>query len=268
MGIGAQSSLWRRLAFRFFRSIYIRRRISTDNGSFAAFVSANSSLKVMDPRGVAIDPVHRRFIRNWVLPSSIVWDVGANLGLFAFPAALKARAGRVYCFEPDIDLARNLRRSVSLPENKSLDISVLDLALFDADGTASFEISKYSRAMNRIQGAGRWNDKKVAVEQVVLVTTSRIDTLAETLLPPTILKIDVEGAELKVIEGAAATIEAHRPCILIEISGPLRRPVGELFRRLNYVLLDGRAASPLPLSYPAWDTIAIPAEAFWKGGHC
>jgi FkbM family methyltransferase len=267
MGIGAQSSLWRRLAFRFSRSIYIRRRVLTDDGTFAAFVSANSGLKVLDPRGVAIDPVHRRFIRNWVAPTSIVWDVGANLGLFAFPAALKARAGRVYCFEPDADLARNLRRSVGLPQNKPLNVSVLDFALSDAEGTASFEVSKYSRAMNRIQGVARWNDKKVIAERIVFVTTKRIDMLAKTLTPPTVLKIDVEGAELKVIEGAAATIKAHRPSILIEVSGPLRRSVGEFFGHLNYVLLDGRASSPLPVRYPAWDTIAIPAEKFWKAEH-
>src|SRR5208282_2691737 len=105
MGIGAQSSLWRRFAFRCFRSIYIRRTVTTDDGTFGAYVSPNSSLKVLDPRGVAIDAVHRRFIRNWIKPNSVIWDIGANLGLFAFPAALRATAGHVYCFEPDVELA-------------------------------------------------------------------------------------------------------------------------------------------------------------------
>jgi FkbM family methyltransferase len=264
MGIGAQSSLWRRIAFRCFRATYIRRTVATDDGSFAAYVSPNSSLKVLDPRGVAIDPVHRRFIRNWIGPNSIVWDIGANIGLFAFPAALRASSGHVYCFEPDSDLANNLRRGIGLPRNNRLRMSVIDCALCNADGTAPFQIAMHSRAMNRLEGVAKWNDKKVAVDQTRRVATQRIDTLAATLHPPTAIKIDVEGAEMLVLEGAKETIAQYRPSILIEVSGPLRQAVGEFFKRRNYVLLDGTGSTPVPLSLPVWDTIAIPAEVFWK----
>jgi len=57
---------------------------------------------------------------------------------------------------------------------------------------------------------------EVAVEQTRMVPAMRIDTLARHLAPPTVLKIDVEGAEADVLEGGEATISRHRPTILIE----------------------------------------------------
>jgi FkbM family methyltransferase len=190
----------------------------------------------------------------------IVWDVGSNVGLFAFPAALKASNGRVYTFEPDVDLARNLLRSMMLPHNRKLDVSVLCLAVSNADGTANFEISKFSRAMNKLEGVGDWHRNQVVVGQRRLVPTMRIDTLAKTLPPPTVLKIDVEGAEVSVLEGGEQTIATHRPKILIEGPHELWEPMNEFFDKREYVLFDGSLDSRVPLSQPVWDTVAVPKE--------
>src|SRR5262249_46059865 len=124
MGIGAKSPFWKRILYRFFASRYFRRRSPTPNGSFEAYVSPGSSLKVLDLRQSLVDPVHERFIRDWVKSDSVVWDVGGNLGLFAFPAALKAADGHVYVMEPDVDLTSNLCRSLRLRGNKELHVSV------------------------------------------------------------------------------------------------------------------------------------------------
>ncbi len=176
-GIGSRSPRWRRAAFRWLGAAYVRRRGTTADGAFDAHVSAGSSLKVLDPRGLRIDPIHRRFIRDWIAPDAVVWDIGANLGLFAFPAALKARAGRVYAFEPDVDLAVNLARGLRLARNRGLPLTALCLAAADADGTATFEVSKFSRAMNRLAGVGAWNDLSIATQERRIVATLCIDTL-------------------------------------------------------------------------------------------
>ena len=136
MGIGAKSSLWRRFLLRIFAGIYLRRRGTTPAGAFEIYVSAGSSLKMFDPRGLPIDPVHFAFIRNWMKPDFVVWDIGANLGLFAFSSALIAR--RVFAFEPDVDVARSISRSIDLPANRELHIAVMSLAVSDQDGTADF----------------------------------------------------------------------------------------------------------------------------------
>jgi len=189
------------MVLRSLSSTYLRRKCKTPDGSFQAYVSGGSSLKVLDPRGLTIEPVHQRFIRDWIKPNATVWDIGANLGLFAFPAALKARQGSVYAFEPDVELAANLLRSLRLTSNKGLNVSLFCLAISDADGTANFQISTFSRAMNKLEAVGKWHDGEVKVLETRSVATLTIDTLAKGLLPPTVIKIDVEGHELSVIEG-------------------------------------------------------------------
>src|SRR5438067_10547350 len=140
MGIGAQSAFWRRTLFSAFSSTYFRRKSKTRDGVFEAYVSPGSSLKVLDPRGLSVDSVHQRFIADWVTSDAVVWDVGTNLGLFALPAALKARDGRVYGFEPDVDLAANVLRSLRLPLNKDLKVALFCLAISNSDGTGTFDI--------------------------------------------------------------------------------------------------------------------------------
>ena len=90
----------------------------------------------------------------------------------------------------------------------------------------------------------------------------RIDTLSQSITPPTAIKIDVEGAEMQVLEGGEATISSHRPTILIEGPQQLRGQMGSFFRKHDYVLLDGAAKDQSPLTQPVWDTVAVPKEKF------
>ena len=262
MGIGAKSSFWRRMLFRVLASTYVRRSCATEDGVFDAYVSPGSSLKVLDPRGLSIDRVHQRFIREWVDGRSTVWDIGTNLGLFALPAALKARHGVVYGFEPDAEIVANVLRSLRLPRNAMLNVMLFCMAVSDTDGTAGFQVSKFSRAMSRLAGVGQWQDAQVRTAEMRSVPTLRIDTLAKSLAAPTVLKIDVEGAEMQVLEGAKETISKSRPAILIEGPQELRQPMGDFFRRYDYVMLDGAADEKIPLTHPVWDTVAVPKERF------
>jgi FkbM family methyltransferase len=260
MGIGAQSSLWRRALLRTLAPVYLRRRAATADGAFETYVSGGSSLKLVDPRGLPIDPTHTAFIRNWVKRDSIIWDVGANVGLFAFPAALKARDGRVYSFEPDPKVVRQVERSLTLPLNKGLPVTIVGAAISDRDGVAEFEISAYSTAMSRLKGASPWQDDQVKAREVRTVVTLTIDTLAKTLIPPSIIKIDVEGAEMHVLEGARSTIAQYRPIILIEAPMELSDQLAAFFHEFGYVMLNGGISGGELITTPSWDTIAIPAE--------
>jgi FkbM family methyltransferase len=262
MGIGAQSPFWRRMLFRVFASTYFRRTCRTTDGFFEAYVSPSSSLKFLDLRASLVDHVHQRFIRDWVEPDAVVWDVGSNLGLFALPAALKAVRGQVYAFEPDVDLAGTLLRTLRLRRNKNLNLSVLCVAVSNEDGTGAFQISKFSRAMNKLEAVGKWHDGQVVSEELRSVATMRIDTLSRTLVPPTVLKVDVEGAEMDVLEGGEATISNHRPTMLVEGPIELKDPMRAFFKKHDYALLDGGAEHQSALKDPVWDTVAVPREKF------
>jgi FkbM family methyltransferase len=260
MGIGAQSPFWRRFLYRLFAFKYFKRKCKTSNGVFQVYVSPGSSLGVLDFRKPLVDPVHERFIRDWVKPDAIVWDIGGNLGLFALPAALKAATGHVYVIEPDVDLAANLCRSLRLRDNKGLNVTVVCLAVSASDGVAAFQISKFSRAMNKLKAAGSWHESQIVTEELRMVPTMTIDTLVKSLKPPTALKIDVEGAEVDVLKGASATIAAFRPAVLIEGPNELWGPMHDFFEKQRYILLDGETDHQSPLAHPAWNTIAIPRE--------
>ena len=260
MTIGAKSPVWRRALLTAFSSTYFPRRVQTTEGVFDAYVSPNSGLRALSVRAVTIDPVHQRFIRDWIDVDGIVWDIGCNLGLFAFAAALKATKGRVYGFEPDSELATNLIHSLRLPRNKNLHVSILPTAISNIDGAANFQVSKFSRALNRLEGVGKWNDKYIVTDELRSVITMRVDTLSQSLCAPSAVKIDVEGAEMEVLEGAAETVAKHRPIILIEVQSALCEPIRTFFDGQNYVLLNGASDDLSPLQEPVWDTFAVPRE--------
>jgi FkbM family methyltransferase len=260
MQIGGQPAFWRRIAFKALDSLYFCRKVKTSDGVCEMYVSPNSGLKFLRPFRMHIDRVHLRFIHDWVNPDGVVWDVGANLGLFAFPAALKASSGRVYGFEPDVDLAANLLRSLRRSRNQQLNLTLFCLALSNIDSTATFQVSKFSRAMNKLEDVGKWRDAQVVTKELRTVATMRIDTLSQSLVPPTALKIDVEGAEMLVLEGGEETISKYRPAILIEGPHELWGQMRSFFRKHDYLLFDGTAQHPVPLDGPVWDTIAVPIE--------
>jgi FkbM family methyltransferase len=267
VSIGAKSAFWRRAFLRAFSSTYFQRRVKTTEGDFDAYVSPNSGLRVLSVRGVTIDPVHQRFIHDWIDVDGTVWDIGCNLGLFAFAAALKASKGRVYGFEPDFELATNLIRSLRLPRNKNSQVSIFPTAISNTDGIANFQVSKFSRALNKLEGVAKWSDKHVATAELRPVITMRVDTLSRSLCPPSAMKIDVEGAEMEVLEGAAETVVKHRPAILIEVPSELYEPIQTFFDGLDYVLLDGATDDLSPLKEPVWDTIALPREKWASARH-
>ncbi len=261
--MGRYSAGWRRFLYRFFANSYFRRKVTTPDGACAVYVSPGAQLKVLRPSGVRVDPVHTRFIARWVKEDSVVWDVGGNIGLFSFPVALKARRGQVYAFEPDITLAFNLLRSKRLAVNQGLPITLMPFALSNTDDIAEFLIAAYGNSMNKLAGVGAWHDNLFVASEKRTVVTLRIDSIARHLRPPDVIKIDVEGAEMLVLEGGKETIAKSRPVMLIEGPKELGPAMKAYLKELDYVMVDGFADDPVLIDEIAWDTVAIPRER-WK----
>jgi hypothetical protein len=116
--------------------------------------------------------------------------------------------------------------------------------------------------LNKLEGVGNWNDARVVVAELRSVITMRVDTLEKSLAAPTVLKIDVEGAEMLVLKGAKHTITKHRPAILVEGPQELGDEMGVFFREHDYVILNGAVDEQSPLTKPVWDTIAVPREKY------
>jgi FkbM family methyltransferase len=141
----------------------------------------------------------------------------------------------VYAFEP---LPRNLemlRRHVALNTSAggkcAGNVTVIDAAVSDLDGTATF-MPDVTPDRAHIVGTGDRHasveaDQASATTQGITVRTVRIDTLAagmpgvgaEGLGAPGLIKIDVEGAEAMVLRGAAKTVAQYRPTIFLATHG-------------------------------------------------
>lgn len=132
-------------------------------------------------------------------------DVGANWGTYA--AILSRRCRSVHCIEPNPRLARLLERTV--PAN----VSVTQCAASSRPGIATLHIPVDGhRALDGL--ASLRSDVAEGVERVD-VPAITLDTFADREIG--FVKIDVEGFELEVLDGARALIAARHPHLLIEI---------------------------------------------------
>lgn len=129
----------------------------------------------------------KQFI-NSVDKEDVIWDVGANVGLFSIFAS---RVGAdVIAFEPDPSFAQRLQRNRYL---NGQDINVNEIALSDENGTATL----YSDGVDGMSPGLTKEDGEQRSE--VSIRSARGDGLDSPV--PDVLKIDVEGAEASVLRG-------------------------------------------------------------------
>jgi FkbM family methyltransferase len=144
--------------------------------------------------------------------ASVVLDVGANIGVMS--RIFADRAGEVHAFEPAPRAQPLLRRNTADLPN----VTIHQCALSNAVGTAHFE----ERAELDVSSL---SDEGIEVE------VRTIDSLG---LRPALIKIDVEGYEHLVLEGANDTIRDHAPVILFEAFGETARQYCEnIIREAN-----------------------------------
>jgi FkbM family methyltransferase len=159
----------------------------------------------------------------------LVFDVGANEGLYVYAAQ---RAGaQVVAFEPHPAMARRLRTTFP-----GLDVRAL--ALSDAPGQLALHVpvrrGRPVLTRSSLEVAANPDFELTRVE----VPVARLDGLG--LPNPTLLKVDVEGHELRVLSGARAMLESGRPRVLVEVEE--RHHPGqsvEVFRLLAALGYDG-----------------------------
>jgi FkbM family methyltransferase len=156
----------------------------------------------------AYEPEQTAHFVRWVRPGSTVIDIGAHVGYYTLLASILAGdKGSVWAFEPEPTNAAFLRRHMWL--NHCSNVHVEELAVSDASGSARFGLGKGS-GTGHLDHNGNINVKTVRLA----------DFCALRGITPTALKIDVEGAEAAVLEGARELIETARPVIFLSTHGP------------------------------------------------
>lgn len=173
---------------------------------------------------------------------AVIWDVGANIGIYAVLLAAAAPNGHVEAFEPVPDSHQRLLNN--LTANGVANVTTHALALSDSAGTVTMSIHPDAHGCDQIGRSANTSD----TESIDVQTRTGDDFLARTNgTDPDVVKVDIEGHEPQFLAGAWAMFERRSPLLLIEInpaawSGEAHRlewqqAVDRLFALYNSALL-------------------------------
>jgi len=155
-----------------------------------------------------------KFLAN---KNKISIDIGANLGLFTF--YLQKYSKYVYAFEPNPYPLRNLKNLV----NKNTE--VIPIAIGNKDGYLDLFIPKNKKGWSSNGASLKERELNLGIKHNVV--SRRLDSLE--LDNVGLIKIDVEGFEKQVLEGASKTINKFKPNVIIENEWIHQKKPDELF---------------------------------------
>lgn len=197
-------------------------------------------------------------------PARDVVDVGANIGFFTTLAARKLTTGRVLAAEPTAAAHDRLLRN--LAHNGVAAKAIVFHGLVAA--------TEGELTLNVVSGREEYSSLGAIVHPSVAGEATTVETVAarpldalvrDHGLSPALVKIDVEGAELDVLQGAEETLKNHRPVVISEFSAPLLKARGAspdailaLFDRCGYDVKDPFNPLMDPADIDFGDIIATP----------
>lgn len=167
-------------------------------------------LRLVERSGGAYEPGLEALLRRRLAPDAVTLDVGANIGPVTLALSRMCPRGRVYALEP---AASNFAYLVAnLAANGAGNVSAERLALYDREGALDFTVSEDDPAGSHVPAGG--GEATTRVEATTLdrfVAERRLDRLD-------LVKMDVEGSELRVLRGASATLARFRPDLVVEVN--------------------------------------------------
>jgi FkbM family methyltransferase len=156
------------------------------------------------------EPLKMGAVQHFLRPGMTFIDVGGNKGDFALLAAhVTGKQGTVLCFEPEPRNCDWVRKSIDV--NRYANVTLYEMAISDHSGTAQLYLGRKSGWHTLLSG----QEKSDAGKIKVLTTTLDGIVERESLKSVDVMKIDVEGAELQVLNGAQATLAANRNIVLL-----------------------------------------------------
>jgi len=168
------------------------------------------------------EPQHSRVFAERVSPGDVVVDVGAHAGYYTLLAAsLAGPGGGVWAFEPDPRNCSCLRRQVSV--NRLANVVVEEAAVADRVARQAFRYGSGS-------GTGF-----LGADGDITVRTVTLDSVLVGRVRPSLIKIDAEGAEARVLDGAREILDTARPAIILSTHGvEVHRACIRFLERLAY----------------------------------
>lgn len=161
------------------------------------------------------DPAERALIDRELPRDGVFVDIGANVGLYTLWAGKKlGPEGRVIAFEPQAEALRRLKANLSFNYIEA-PVNVIEAAAWDEDTALSFQADR-----SNLGGGSAVLDHGAAAQPITARSVAAV--LAETGVSKVdMLKIDVEGAEDRVLAGffAQAPVSLHPRWLIVENGG-------------------------------------------------
>ena len=238
------------------RSLFIKTRhgaaLSVDYSNFDVYANIYNNGGCWDGN---IMNCCERVIR----PGDVFFDIGSNAGVFALDFAKSTPDLTVFAFEPQPSLASHIRRSVRA--NQFDRVKVLEVLLGNEEGEASLFLTSHSIHASTIPRERRYRELRLPLRTLDGLTASGEVT------PPNVIKIDVEGSELNVFQGAESMLQAHQPSIVFEADENMKRmgyTADDLFGLLRkaapyafFQIYDVGGLAPLRPPYPCGNFLAL-----------
>jgi FkbM family methyltransferase len=211
------------------------------------------------------------FYESFLAPGMVAADVGAHAGRHAFEMArLVGPQGRVHMFEPLPQMQHHLRQSVAADPLLRTVTILYPYALANVSGVTEFCVATDALAYSGIRE--RHYDSPTGVQRI-RVEVRRLDDVLASVPALDYIKIDTEGAEWDVLQGAAALIARFHPVVTFEFGENSYAPYGvdparvhAFFVAHGYLIFDilGRELGEAVFvessrRQEVWDYVAVPA---------
>jgi FkbM family methyltransferase len=180
----------------------------------------------------------------------IVVDVGANIGYTTLLFAKKCTQGKVLSIEPSKELFKTINDHIAL--NATSNVLALNIGIGEKASIGRlFKIDEFNTGRNRILED---NDKGTNSETIEIRT---LDEVVESTALQRInaIKIDVEGYEFKVLQGAERILRTMRPLLMIEVDDhnlkqqkASRQMLFSFLHNLNYIAVDAESMKTIDLT--------------------
>lgn len=184
-------------------------------------------------------PVQRALSRL-LRPGDTFWDLGAQSGFFSLlDCCMVGQAGKVYSLEPHPKNGQTLRQQRHL--NHCTQWELLEAALWNHDNGILLQESNAFTSQ-----AAEFSDM-----QEKKTSSVRLQTLTETWHPPSVIKVDIEGAESTAFRSVPTGLLPNSTAYIIEIHGSDCKAVMEDYALKNCLQWHDLELSPIS-SPPEW----------------
>ena len=173
---------------------------------------------------------------KFVTPGMTIIDIGANIGATTLNMAKRVGvSGKVFSFEPSPYNYQKALENIRL--NNFLNIKLINQGLGNKKATAClYNVNLNNRGMQRLLD----NDSDINAYDKTEVTIDTLDRSMQLFeIPsPSLIKIDVEGYELKVLQGGLETLKKNKPALFIELDDNNLKEQGSDAKELVEFLLE------------------------------